>query len=107
MKKRILKFRVWDSHLETYTYDAQVYHEFIKWLSDDRYVVEQFTGYTDRNKTEIYEGDKLGRVYVTQKGYHELMVVKFHSPGDVNITPSAYLMDCEVIGNKHQAGELI
>lgn len=107
MKKRIFKFRVWDTHLETYTYDAHLYHEFIKWLADDRYVVEQFTGLTDRNQKEIYENDILGRVYVTKKGFFDLKVVKYYSSWSLNIEPSAYLMECEILGNKHQAAELI
>jgi len=73
MNKRIIKFRVWDGNEMTYpniiafqenfswNHWTSALHDSTQWCGEKGYVYKpelmQFTGFTDKNGKEVYEGD--------------------------------------------------
>lgn len=143
--KREIKFRAWDKVHECYLYDVQgaydtlsgcvkyengenaVYDEecFAGFLDNDQYVVEQYTGLTDKNGQKIYEGDIL-RVTTGEDGESYVAIVKWfgdedYPAFDLEGIPAAWNYDanafatifqsgvetCEVIGNIFENPELL
>ncbi|AGO47362.1 YopX protein [Cellulophaga phage phi19:1] len=109
------EFRAWDESANRYSKPFTLGSTVLNYTDDDglgviksltNEVVEQYTGLKDKNGKKIFEGDILGRLYVTKKGHHEVFPVEFWVY-KWNIEPSAYLQECEVIGNIHQNKELI
>ena len=139
----MIKFRAWDKENEIYLYNVQDAYDtlsgFVKYddgedadydeccfgdfLDNERYSVEQFTGLTDMNGNEIYEGD----IVKTWSDVSELTMVPsineivsedlFGRPGVFLKPAGPHLIEpClhdswnnqfEVIGNVHTDGDLI
>jgi uncharacterized phage protein (TIGR01671 family) len=67
--RRKFKFRVWDTKLQK----MMSWNPFIR-FDDSEYVVQQFTGLSDKNGREIYEGDIVTEKPLSDKPPHYKVV---------------------------------
>ena len=120
---REIKFRAWDKqHKKMYydvqnTYDgrlADYFGQLLTWEGEDgdlAYEVMQFTGLTDKNGKEIFEGDivKLhyGSIYSVEYIQRLALYSICRPVGNVASYPFIDYDRCEVIGNIYDNPELI
>src|SRR4030042_4530386 len=62
MKNRIIKFRVWNTEGKCFYTDSFVKSNLFNLIERTNEPIMQFTGLTDKNEKEIYEGDIIKRV---------------------------------------------
>lgn len=114
--KRVIKFRVWDGKKmrdETGLYGATL-NKGLAMIVEQGDILMQFTGLTDKNGKEIYEGDVVS--YISERFGKEYK----HKPykvewteiiGEQGIYGYGFAMDdaknYEVIGNIYENPELI
>lgn len=133
----MIKFRAWDKETNKYfepTYQAymgrleeltialsgRLQKRTCRGMVDEsvfpgRYVVEQFTGLTDVNGKDIYEGDvlrtKAGLIQIVEQGILETdredIISGFYANNLSDGKPHTFSYDEEVIGNVHENAELL
>ena len=82
------------------TFDQKGYCEH-----DEGHVLEQFTGYRDRNDVDVYEGDVVTHPWRFSDGKSQVVYIppKFLLfDGDDSVCDNIPLTECEVIGNIHE-----
>ena len=112
---RQIKFRVWDKrenkgmYTQNMLYDAQLHHFWQDFVDYPGYELMQYTGLTDKNGKEIYEGDiihlKFGELNANLVvKWDKYMGLKYHNGGWTSMVH----VDThgEVIGNIFENPEL-
>ena len=119
---RTIKFRVWDKrenkgmYTQNMLYDAQLHHFWQDFVDYPGYELMQYTGLSDKNGKEIYEGDI---IIDTQKQKYEIIFDKNHARYDLKVcgenklSQTSYFTQIyekkhiEVIGNIFEHAELL
>ena len=109
---RIIKFRAWDTIDNSMIPNEEM---FTEWFEDDSLILMQFTGLTDKNGKDIYEGDivkcvfsepvKEAVIYKVIFDVKEAMFKLINSKGTCMLTHR--IIKLEIIGNIYENPNLI
>ena len=117
--KRVIKFRAWDTTTnKMITNDVESLYDEGYWdgvccsnftmlhsvLETKDIIWLQFTGLTDNNGKEIYEGDILQRYKKSGEPYKKTKTVEYLHAGFVNLE---HALESRVIGNIYENPELL
>ena len=117
---REIKFRVWDKETGAWCCWANANSFFhcdqkgnISWFRNEgRFIIQQYTGLTDKNGKELFEGDiiKQRHNYIDIEERDWIGAVEWHESGwrmmskeDIGFK----LRDCKIIGNVFENPELL
>ena len=116
-KQRVIKFRAWDSTNKRFEYfdfsggvnehhnDAE---DVLDWVRRWNWPVMQFTGLTDRNGREVFEGDIVEHLIEFKEEMERFIgVVSWTSAHGVLVGDFPLGVDFSVIGNIHENGDLL
>lgn len=108
---REIKFRAWveEGKWDYYAYDIQKRADMAEWFGHSNIHIEQYTGLTDKNGKEIYEGDIVSIHNKSHKNEYDIGVIEFKKgafrcPFLLGKYQSGQV---EVIGNIHENPELL
>uniref|UniRef100_A0AAU7PFX5 YopX family protein n=2 Tax=root TaxID=1 RepID=A0AAU7PFX5_9VIRU len=112
---KMIKFRAWDNECKVIREYDELKGLTLDALDASDFKLEQFTGLTDVNGNDIYEGDvlrtKAGLIQIVEQGILETdredIISGFYANNLSDDKPHTFSYDDEVIGNVHENPELL
>ncbi|VDH11682.1 prophage P1 protein 30 [Lactiplantibacillus plantarum] len=111
----MIKFRAWDNKCEVIREYDELKGLTLDALDASDFKLEQFTGLTDVNGKDIYEGDILktkdGLIQIVEEGILAIdcedIMSGFYANNLSDDKPHTFSYDDEIIGNVHENPELL